>query len=372
MYGKDKSALSKVGSFRQQGKALLRNQREARPSSGGSRRIPYWVNQFKPPTHTVATGRILAGNYEVLQVDAETGEVVAVELPYFTFTEHYYARTKKGGICSAGPFQAFKDKRDPCLGCDLFFEGMELDPETNKRRPGPMGKRDMFAFNWLDLGTFYHIPQTDKNGAVRRNNNGEPYMTWVKGKKGGNDPKYPGADTKVGHLQQWAMGFGHYSSLLAADAQIGRSCLSCGTRDSIESLAWVCANCGEPFIELESTQLDEAGIEALVTKPCTCPACKHEGYPQEYVECSACDSPQKATIFDVTINVQRIASADGSNQTSLSVSNWSAPGPLPPEFADVKPLELDKIFAPTPIDEQAELWNVSTSKRQPVTGAEDY
>jgi hypothetical protein len=163
------------------------------------------------------------------------------------------------------------------------------------------------------------------------------------------------------------MGYGHYNTLLSRQDQIGRNCVSCGGTNCIRTLAWLCRNteCGNAVIDLTTTELSPDDIQKLTKKVTTCPFCRHLGYLEEYVECDNCTpvgrNPVRATLFDVDMNVMRVENAarnDGKKSgTTLQVSQWTEARAIPERYAEMvkKVFPLDRIYCPTPLDQQAKM-----------------
>ena len=356
-FGKDASTLGSISTFRQSTKA----HQALRPKTGGGGTKPYYLNAFKPSLDEPDNFRIVQGNYEV-SVGTADGQLIKRVLSYFPFIEHFHGTLKKGFICSAGPFAAFKGKHDPCLGCDMFWS----DKQAGKKN-GPMSRREMYSFTVLHYATFANVEQTDRGtGAVRTDSSGNPYMEWTR-IHAHEKHKYPGRETRDASQLHWDLGFGHWTTLTEYDKEIGKSCKACGGRDTVKMEAWVCGGCGDALIEADSTTLSPKEIEDLSTSEVTCGTCKHVGYMNEIISCQGCSSGARAEIFDVDLSARRIGDPKGGNQTSLAITSWSNPRPVDVRFADMAvPMDLAKIFTPMPIEKQAELLG-QMSTRQPVT-----
>jgi len=375
-YGKDPAVLNSAGSFRQRASQYQQQKAAARPKGGGG--LPYFVGQYKPSVDTVDTIRVIEGHYQVPQLVGQGNDahIEMVELPFFPFGEHYDGKNSKSSICSAGPYFGSKDKAAPCHGCDIFWSGMERGAD-GKKKAGRMSRRELYAFTIVDYGKYHEIEQVDrKNGQVRINEQtNQPYMEWVKCEGQGCDACRTGKTTRMGASRHWPLGWGHYQTLLNADKQIGKSCVSCETADSVSCIAWVCPQCGDAHVDMRSSTLKQKEIDELVEHPNQC-ACGFNGFLQEIIECANCTpkggAAKRATIFDVDMNVQRIQSSDGGNQTTLNISKWSAPRPLDPSFKEfAEPKDLAKTYTPTALDKQAEFFKVPAGGiRKPVTAAE--
>lgn len=355
-FGKGSNSSVQNQGFRQQARA----QQQARPKfTGGG--APYFVNRFQPSTDDPDQIRILKGHYEI-EIANQDKELVKQTLYYFPYIEHFHGSMKKGGICSAGPLGMFKGMGQPCLGHDIYW----ADKNAGKKN-GPMSMREMSAFTIVHFASYAKAEQTDDQGQVKKNDKGEPYWNWVRVLPHERQ-KYANKEMRDFNVMHWSLGFGHLNTLMEYDKEIGKSCRSCGTRDSIVCEAWTCGHCGEALIEPATTILSPKEIDEFTGKEVRCAQCQQVGYLQEIISCSACPNPTRAEIFDVDMQVKRVKSPDAnSNQTSLIIPTWTNPRPIDQRYAaDAKNLPLDKIFAPTPIEKQQEMWG-GVGARQPVT-----
>jgi hypothetical protein len=411
-FGKDKSRLGAVGSFRQQATMTTR-QRATRPKNTGGGTRPNWIDKYEPSLIDVDIIRLMAGDYETPILVGEGNNLSVVEQPSFGFSycQHYDARHKKFAQCSAGPYRQIKNRREPCIGCDVYWREAGKDPVTGKWKYGYMGNaREMISFSVIHHAPYAKIEQTDRQtGQVRCNDKGEPYYEWVQVLPH-ERAKYAGKEMKTSHMLHWSMGTAHWNTLMSAWKQVEKCCRSCGGRDTIISDAWFCTNCHNDVIDAQTTTIAPKDLEQLTTNPFQCPHCHTDVVLMERVDCSNCDpskphifdinladgevprpqAPERATIFDVNLKVQRIAASDGSKNNSLSVSGFSDPHPLAQELAALKQMPLDRLFAPTPLDKQAELFQEPmpakklppgtapaqqtqvTPPRQPVTSATSF
>lgn len=373
-YGKDKAVLQNTGSFRQRANSYSQRQGEQRKRGSGGQ-IPFFVGQYKPPKDSDPdTIRILEGQYTVQEVrgEGDHAEIVPTTLPFFPFTEHFDGRQQKSCICSAGPFAGNKKKANPCHGCDIFWSTREVGPD-GKKKSDRMSKQDKYAFSIIDYGNYHKMPQIDRQtGQIRKADDGTPYYNWVKCTGLGCDGCKAQCETVQGQTKHWSMGWGHYNSLLASDEEVGRSCVNCGGVDTITGRAWVCPGCGDGIIDLATTSLKKEQVKETVDKEFHC-NCGFHGFLNEIIQCSHCTpqggSARRATIFDVDMQVKRVSSAKGdSDATQLIVVRWSAPRAIDQRFVQLaKPMQLDKIYTPTPLETQATQFAVPASgvNRQP-------
>lgn len=373
-YGKDPKQLSNVPNFRNQ--AQNYEQHRARPQGGGGGGRPTWIDKFNPSTEEADEIRILRGDYEVL-VGLNDGSIEKQKLSYYPFTEHFHGGLKKGSICSAGPLAAFKDKRDPCLACDQYWAERAANRGTKNK--GAMSKRDMYSFSVLHYAPYAYVEQIDRDTMkVREDDNGKAYMEWVRVLPHEQHlAKFNGKERRDAHVLHWDIGFGHWNTLLEYDKEIGKSCRACGGRDTIVLEAWLCPKCGTDLIDPRTTTYKKEELAELLKGEVTCANCREVVQLVEAISCKGCGNPERADIFDVDMRVKRVADPNGGNQTTLMIPGWSSPRSIDQRFSDIaKPLDLKKIFTPTPLEVQAERFKIQggaspqlaqSGGRQPVT-----
>jgi hypothetical protein len=320
------------------------------------------VNEFKPSLDYPDTIRVIRGSYTV-QIPDELGVICDTTLSYYPYIEHFHGLLKKGGVCSAGPLHAFKNQRQPCLGCDKFWEQREMG---NKK--GAMGKREMYALTVMHFAPYAKVEQLDfHTKQVRRNSKGEPYMEWVQ-MLPHERMKFQGREMREWNLMHWSLGFGHMTSLTDyAKTAIGQSCKNCGGVGCIIPVALTCRNCGNALLEYESTSLNPKQIDAMVDNAVKCPHCGFNDMLNEYINCSKCGNGARADIYDVNIQLKKVQPSDGSNNNMLNCQGHSNPGPIDSRFAEfAKPLDLPDIYAPTPLIKQAEIWGINPQPTAPI------
>lgn len=351
-YGKNATDLPETGSFRQS----AHHHQATKPKFGG-RGGSRFSDAYKPGLDVPDTIRLVRGMYEV-PVATNTGQVEMRRLFYFPYVDHYHGILKKGAICSAGPAHAFKNLREPCHGCDMFWQGKE----SGRKSRGPMSKRDMYGFTVLHYAPYAKMEQVDREtGQIRTNNEGKPFYEWVRVLPHERQ-KYQGREMRDAHVLHWSLGFGHWNVLVDYDKHIGASCRNCGGVDCIQSEAWGCKSCGELIIDVSSTHLSPKQIDDITMAPVKCPKCGTEAFLQEYINCTKCGNGARADLFDVDLTVKRIAASDGSNQNVLSIVKWSEPRPIDQRFIEIaKPLDLPKIFSPDSLERQAQIWQITAA-----------
>jgi hypothetical protein len=368
-FNKNQQLLNRVapyGSPNLQQRARLATQR---PKRRGAKLI--WSNQFQPSLYIPDIVRVVPGNFLHQFADEEGENIIELELPWQQYVEHYHGVLKKSAFCSAGPFRWIKGKSDPCHGCDIFWEDWNIRQETGDDKPKRMSIRDMFAYTVVDLGQFHKVEDTDDQGNIKVNpRTKKPYFRWVKCTAPNCEPCVLGKEMKVGHTQPWPMGKRHFDALNAHADVIGLGCMTCGSRQSINSLMWVCGNpeCGDLIIDMSTTTYAPDQLHELTTNLYVCRTCREKTFPIEVYECASCtpagQEPRRATIFDVDIQVRRKQSEDDTG-TQLIITGTSDPKPIDDAYKELaKSLKLNEMYGPTALNLQSKLFNVTTLPRQ--------
>ena len=241
-----------------------------------------------------------------------------------------------------------------------------------------MSRSDKFVFIIIDEGLFHQVQQVDREtGRARVNTKTqEPYLEWVKCTQRGCQNCHVAYQHRYGYIQPWVMSKAHFNALNAYAPQIGTCCVSCGGRQTIQSLAWLCGNpqCRQLIFDMRTTTASDEQIAKVVNEPYGCRFCQQKFYAEEVIHCVTCAQynrqPVRATIFDVDLQVK--APRTGENDTTvLQIVGMSDPKPLDQQFQDLlqyKP-DLKKRFSPSSLEEQSNLWPDSVpAPTQPSPG----
>lgn len=363
MYGKDRAVLEKMAATFGKTAAMVSQNTQRRTGRGGNR----FSNAYHPPLKRTDTVRLVAGEYTLKLAD-EQANVIEVPNTFWTYEEHFDGRTSKSSVCSGGPLHKIPGRREPCAPCDKFWEEVRNTKRGDARR---WSKRTMFAFNVFVFGLFAEVDQIDRRtGRARVDQNGKTFKEWAPCADL-RPAQYAGAPTKEGHLMQWPMGTEHYHTLLAFNAKIEQACKSCGTRTvkrkgqaskpAIYAAGYLCPSCQEEVIDLDRTELDAESIQQLISHPMKCPSCKEMVEAVEVLGCHHCTEPKRASIYDVDLEVQRVAANDGSKRTQLVISGFSDPYAFEGEAlaAIERPYDLPQVYAPLPYEKQFEYFGIT-------------
>lgn len=351
-------------SFSQRTAQLFKNQQSTRQSRGGGGNL--FGDRFSPTKepNKLDEGRLLRGEYLYTGCDGQKN-TYETKLEYWPYITHFDGRNERSTICSAGVFNAFKDARDPCHGCDMFWSTRETGPNGKKR--SRVSKSDRYAFNFLHYHPYHKIPQIDRGtGAVKTNDQGEPYFEWVQCDGRLCEMCKQNIEKAPARSLKWEMGVSHFLALTKEyNALIAKTCKGCGARDSITCLAYTCSTCGEAVIDMSDTTLTDENIEEIKNDPVVCSHCKVQGWLNEVYRCSSCNLAERSDIFDVDIQVRRIetSGSDGGKQTQLIVAAWSTPHPLDPGLSEyVKIFDLPKVYQPSDMEYQARQFSLPSGQ----------
>jgi hypothetical protein len=360
-YGKPPLQTANVGGWRYNAGKRQNEKKQQRGGGGwaGSR----FSNIFRPPIGTTTMIRLIPGQYKLQRaVELEPGKwgLKTDTCEYFEYTEHFDGRTYKSTICSAGAIWFRKQYAQPCIGCRAYFAAPR---DSEGRRKGRFSRIERYAFTVLEYGPFCKIEQTDENGLVKvSEKTGKAYTEWRR--KAEVPQGVAILEEKEGHIQHWSVGFGHFEVIKGYDALIGKTCASCGTPDSITRRALLCRKCGTDIVDCQNTSVSPQDQETMLQGDVECPHCHHIATPEEFIECSQCAHPARASVFDVDINVQRL---DTPGQTQLIFTSWSKPHPIDPSYK-ARPLDLPSIFAPDSIEVQERRFQMTLEEAEALGG----
>lgn len=300
-------------------------------------------------------------------------------------------------VCSCGPEP---HAPQPCIGCYQADHG-----DKNAR------SKDAWAFNMAHLG-WYHLTPLLKDGVIqmKRDNSGpvmvkQECMTYKmenvylgRAIQSGRVPaiiakKYKeceGCKQRLQHI--WGdhrvlqLGFKHLKNILEIDDKVGKRCINCNT--GILRVAFDCEKCNTEMLDLSQVQWTNDQIETYSKSPTACQSCGHQGLPKSGYECGfddnynqvaqSCANPQKTTIFDCVLWLQREGESTESEVVVkrvelLSQYKTQDNRPLTDHLPEIvkEPYNLADMYKPDTLDEQAESIRVQNpyATQQPQYGS---
>jgi hypothetical protein len=373
-FGKNPDNLNSIGTYGQasMGQQITVTSKRGRGGGGGKSRRPYWAGNFEmseSPTHPDRI-RLLRGDYvqEVFVEGPEGSVLIKDSYPYLMIREHYHGGKKRGGICSGGPYYMSRDKKDPCEGCSHFWSEQAAMDDAKARgvqQRRAMSMTDKFVFSLFDYAYYFEMPQTDKHNQLRVNQRtGKPYTEWVKALNP-QDPVFAGFPWKEGNTLPWLIGKQFLEVLQNYSNVVGMHCVSCGNQNCVHSAGWYCSNpaCYALVASGHITEEQRQSLNGLHK----CGSCQQMTYLQEVVQCSYCPNGKRASLFDVDLYAYQMR--DSSDKRHLQIMGVSAPGPIRlttgGDASKIAPLDLEKRFAPTDMDEQLEMWGQAPGTSHP-------
>lgn len=390
-FGKDENSpvIRTAMNMRQQLRHGTRRPQSGGGGKGGGGGLFYRDKYYAPDDGTTDTIRLLPGHYLLPEIDDVNkdylydadGNVVHTESPFFKCISYYFAPRKYTFIGSEGPLGSFKGKGEPCLASDWYWYEWNKRKDTGLETPNSIRRSDNFVFSVLVQAPFYYVEQT-KDGKVQTNDKGKAYMEWKMGSKTGRDQyAAAGYEKTEGRVLHWPLNFHQYNYILAYADALATNCRACSTEESIREIALVCRACGEAVVEMDTTNLSGIELAKFRNEPVTCTFCKHTGYLEDIVECTACGNPEPSTLFDYDLDITRVLDPTGkSTQKQLLIQKARGPRAISSTYGEDlrKPLDLPKIYAPFTMEQQQRILGPLPSDepapdnarpaRTPVTG----
>ena len=319
--------------------------------------------------------------------DRAEKEVITTRTTWFESNKHFIPRNKgkfdaKGKkkqqdfICSCGPF-----KKDPCWGCvyrTAFYAKLDAIAEEKGFRPDTkpaVGRSTQFSLSLTIMEKIFAVPLRDKEGNVRKaRNSGNIIYRYVPA---------PFADTEedaaevgqnfrhhFGHNMHWTMGTEHLEMLGKFDDDLRTYCGNCASKMLCSKM--LCTSCETPMT-IETLEGEDINIERKKIRTCKSCGDKCEFFP--VYDCPDCGEPKEGrlTLFDIRIMKEKV----GEKKSVLRVLAVRMPGAKDDagrarikELLD-SPLDLSKIFTPTPVEIQAKLLGEDLLEGLSLTAGKD-
>jgi len=306
------------------------------------------------PTEQPVWGRFVAGNYGICEAESCGGYVSCDAEGNYTCRNHLYApggkilKGKDGRTVLCGNTGVLKDTQPAAINFRAWIDGggktgkgtyVACNCWRGNRKDVPClvchyeeetksWAKMSFAHNFLRLGTFHK--KNDENTAYEAF---EPCT----GKNCSLCSK--GSATQPGYMSYYNpgyndKGYGPYNNLLTANTELGHKCRGC-KEGYIFPSSYKCPSCKKVMLDISEEELEErrkyTGSEGTLA---ACPHCNKDVYPVENLECLAptvdyhgtivdaqggCDKPERASLFDVDVYIQRIGEG---NSSAIVVKQW--------------------------------------------------
>jgi hypothetical protein len=283
-------------------------------------------------------------------------------------------------ICSQGPDPHVPQ---PCVGCYQGDHGADKSTRA----------RDQWAFNMAHLAWYHMIPFVKDNQVQMKKDGSGPVMLKEECRNHKPENVYLGRAIQAGRAHgeiakrfkpcdgcqnqaQWVwgehrvlqLGFKHLKNLFEIDDTVGKRCINCNT--GIIRIAFDCEQCGNEMLNLSQVQWTNDQIEQYSKTQQQC-SCGHVGLPKSGYECGfdenfnqvaqACDNPQRTTIFDCVLWLQREGESTESEvvvkRVELISRYQTQDGrPLAEHLKEIvkEPFNLAEMYKPEDLNDQAE------------------
>jgi hypothetical protein len=117
--------------------------------------------------------------------------------------------------------------------------------------------------------------------------------------------------------------------------------------------------------------MEDSALLALTANRYKCSQCSAEEYPEEQLQCSECDEPVRASIFDTDLKVKKVKAADSDFPTLAITPTLKFEDLRVPE-EDIEPYDFqNKVFPVKSLDQQAKEYQVTNPYGQITDHAED-
>jgi hypothetical protein len=304
----------------------------------------------------------------------ESGQVETLTKTWYQFTDHYHNATKRHLVCSAG---AYLDK--PCLPHDInkkFYEARDAEYKAtkvrSKQRPS-VGSSPRFAFSTVVMEWIYSVPLTDSSGKVRTTRDGAPIFKNVPGPFVDKSIR-GGLNRKFGHRFHLANSTEALHQLLALDKRLANNCKHCARSLYADTLK--CPECKAPQALESAVEGEDLGTTR--EEHFACVQCSYRGPMFPVLQC-ACGNPKSGglTSFDVRLRKEptgetgSVILCTGVRIPLDDIKDTDALSSAMQALQD-GPLDLYKIYAPTPIEEQRRVLGKDTGTVERRAGATGY
>jgi len=315
--------------------------------------------------------RFALQSYDFKTWDRELKEVVdVVDSPWYEYASHYYPKKRRTIICSAGPY-----RKDPCYPCSIeaiyWDDHREKEEEVRKagitdvkiERNPPMRRGIRNAMAVLGVDDYFEIPLLDKDGKIRKSATGDVLKRYV-AEPCARLPKGTKYPIKNGHNMNWSFPGTHLEQLQSFNRQLENVCANCATPLFASTL--VCANC-QHVEEDFGTAIEGEDLIILQDEKVRCSNCHSEDVIPN-PECSGCGDAESGGLMSFDIRLK--AEPAGENKTDLKMVGYR----LPNYNEDLthlyqNPLDIVKIFAPTPLNLQKTILGDIAEDIDPSFGA---
>jgi hypothetical protein len=296
--------------------------------------------------------------------DREKQEVVTQTDSFFLANvEHRVAVNKRRFVCSATAHKTM-----PCWGCGIrshFYDRQRQIQEDTGIRPkneAPLSAMQQYAVAGVLLEQMTKIEAKNPDGTTRYNRdrtkkimNDTPIALLEPGeqKKARSD-----GNLTFGKSVFYNMGITTLNAFVAFDRELRNVCASCCSDLIAEKMC--CPECAEEYDIHPDGAIGGEDLLNMRDADYQCTACEFFGQMIPLVLCTneGCDNPTEGKLLDFALRIKVEKVGDTANVLKYTevklLKDFIEKYPLVDEMLK-KPLELDKIFAPSNLEFQKTL-----------------
>lgn len=326
-------------------------------------------DSWYPTEHAVWVSLCPTQNWTYEIYNKESRVVETQSTMYFAFEQHTVGATKRRFECSSGAHLTGK-----CYGCSErtrhYDKVREIEDATgsvpSELKNAPVSKMRQFALSVSLIEELGEFPKLDKQGQPVLTKKGKPIMTFLPmrlaaklGRKAAPRAKVPG------RRFHWSFGTKALEALGAENSRLETYCASCA--HELYAVSAYCRACEMTNPVWSENYPDGMPSELLLddkNTPYTCPFCDHEDTLEYNYSCTneKCKSPAPGNLFAFELFLGSVSDTDHAPKIYKirPRSDWSKIEGG--EALINEPLELDKIYAPTPLTEQIKLFDPRRQK----------
>jgi hypothetical protein len=304
--------------------------------------------------------------YRTQQWDADTQAVKDLITRWFPFDSHYPVG-RQPMQCSCGVMRDLACW--PCAYTDHAWEraraeakklGVEVDRAAVKKSLG-IDSSQRFAFDVTVMENMYAEPLLDKKtGAPRTSKRGEPILNYVpQSRMPKNYEQLGKSPMGFGRAMHTAFSYSQLTQILDLnDYYCGRHCANCASEMTLRALH--VPDDEEAIIELQEPLVGDDAAEAMKDETWTIGS--YTGQLVPVFSCT-CGKPAQGSLESFDVRLKAKAASGESKAKVLEITKLRLPKTNNPDGTPneevlamiANGLELNKIYAPTPLSDQANI-----------------
>jgi hypothetical protein len=347
-----------------------RRMEQNKRAGGGGKFAEGQFDRFFPGETPIWINISPYAQYEQEIWDRKDKQVVTTVTTWYETMKHYVARNKgrtdRHGkrldtefICSCGPHRKL-----PCWGCAIrtnhfqMLDAIEAEKGIRPDKEAPISRMSQFSLAITVMEKIYAIPLRNKDGTIRKaKSNGQIIYRYMpapiaEARDDVDDSELAGFKYHFGHRMHWTMGPQELNILIDADDKMKNRCANCA--GELVASKMVCTSCST-VMDL-GRMVSDVDLTTARNKVRTCTACGDKAPFMPQIECADCGDAAEGRLTSFDLRITRKKINDKYITEIVAIRVPGAPGNKDDHERAMKliaePLDLSKIFAPTPLDRQ--------------------